>query len=144
MDHGAYFIISFSSNKCYIPSLYVFISDILLSYFIKKLYFFIHLTLKELHYKIFFFNNFKWVKKYVYLYNLSQNICHVCKFIAHFSSNTLKTATDAIITLTFTALKYFCINHGNQRVFQFEIIINVLVSSFPLHLNTCVMGLRPL
>ena len=27
--------------------------------------------------------------------------------------------------------------------FQFEIIINVLVS-FPIHLNTYVMGLRPL
>ena len=27
-------------------------------------------------------------------------------------------------------LEYFCINHRNKRVFQFEIIINVLVSSF--------------
>ena len=35
------------------------------------------------------------------------------------------------ICLTFTTLKYFCIyNHGDQRVFVFEMIINVLVSSF--------------
>ena len=35
------------------------------------------------------------------------------------------------MTFTLTAPKYFCINHGNQRFFiQFEIIINVLVSSF--------------
>ena len=34
------------------------------------------------------------------------------------------------------ALKYFCINNGDQRVFQFEIIINVLDSYiFPLYLN---------
>ena len=33
-------------------------------------------------------------------------------------------------TPTLTALKYVCISHGDQRVFQFEIIINVLVSSF--------------
>ena len=32
--------------------------------------------------------------------------------------------------LTLTALKYFCINHGDQRVFKFEIISNVLVSFF--------------
>ena len=31
---------------------------------------------------------------------------------------------------TLTNLKYFCINHGNQRVFLFKIIINVLVGSF--------------
>ena len=29
-----------------------------------------------------------------------------------------------------TTVKYFCINHGNQRVFQFETTINILVSSF--------------
>ena len=34
------------------------------------------------------------------------------------------------VVLTLTTLKYICINHGDQRVFQFEIIINVLVSSF--------------
>ena len=34
------------------------------------------------------------------------------------------------IILTLTALKYLCLNHGDQRVFQFKIIINVLVSSF--------------
>ena len=33
-------------------------------------------------------------------------------------------------TLTLTTLKYVCINHGDQRVFQFEVIIYVLVSSF--------------
>ena len=31
--------------------------------------------------------------------------------------------------ITLTALKYVCINHGGQGVFQFE-IINILVSSF--------------
>ena len=35
-----------------------------------------------------------------------------------------------LLCLTSTALKYVSINHGDQRVFQFEIIINVLVSSF--------------
>ena len=33
------------------------------------------------------------------------------------------------LCLTLTTLKYFCINHGNQRGFQFEIIINVSFSS---------------
>ena len=28
------------------------------------------------------------------------------------------------------ALKYFCINHGDQRFLKFEIAINVLFSSF--------------
>ena len=32
--------------------------------------------------------------------------------------------------ITLKTLKYFCINHGARRVFQFEIIINSLVSSF--------------
>ena len=31
------------------------------------------------------------------------------------------------IYLTLKELKYFCIHHGDQRVFQFEIIIHVLV-----------------
>ena len=31
--------------------------------------------------------------------------------------------------LTLQALKYCCINHGDQRVFQFEIVINVIISS---------------
>ena len=36
-----------------------------------------------------------------------------------------------VMGLTLTTLKYFCINHEDQRFFfQFEIIINVLVSSF--------------
>ena len=42
-------------------------------------------------------------------------------------------------TLSLTTLKYFCINHGDQRVFEFKIIINVLVRSLAL-----TMGLRPL
>ena len=36
----------------------------------------------------------------------------------------------AILVLTLTTLKDFCINYETKRVFQFEIIINVLVSSF--------------
>ena len=36
---------------------------------------------------------------------------------------------DYIAVLTLTALNYFCINHG-KAFFQFEIIINVLVSFF--------------
>ena len=36
-----------------------------------------------------------------------------------------------------TALKYFYINHGDQRFFLFEIVIHV----FPHHLNTCVIRL---
>ena len=35
-----------------------------------------------------------------------------------------------ILLLTLEALKYVCINHENQRGFQFEIIIDVLVSFF--------------
>ena len=34
-----------------------------------------------------------------------------------------------VCTLSLKAPKYFRINHGDQRVSQFEIIINVLVSS---------------
>ena len=74
----------------------------------------------------------------------------------------------AVIQLTLEILKYFCINHGDQRFLQFEIIINVLVVSFrfiwipmlwvyghyiflykclscliPFYLNTYVMGLGP-
>ena len=37
------------------------------------------------------------------------------------------------IILTLTTLKYLCINHENQRaLFQFEIIITILVSFFRL------------
>ena len=44
--------------------------------------------------------------------------------------NTFKKKLITICDLTLTTLKYFCINHGNQRsFFQFEIIINVLVLS---------------
>ena len=36
----------------------------------------------------------------------------------------------AVVCLTLEALKYFCLNHGDQRVFsQFETIINVLALS---------------
>ena len=38
--------------------------------------------------------------------------------------------TPFSFTSTLTTLKYFCINHGDQSFFQFEIIINVLVGSF--------------
>ena len=34
------------------------------------------------------------------------------------------------LRFNFTTLKYFCINHRDQKFFQFEIIINVFVSSF--------------
>ena len=39
--------------------------------------------------------------------------------------------------------EYFCLNHGDY-FFQFEIIINVLVSSLCFFLNTNVMGVRAL
>ena len=53
--------------------------------------------------------------------------------------------------LTLTTLKYICINHGDHRVnwyMQFEIIINILVSSFrfvwiPMLSTTVIMGMRP-
>ena len=35
----------------------------------------------------------------------------------------------SLFNSTLSALKYLCINYGDQRVFQFEIIINVLVIS---------------
>ena len=41
-----------------------------------------------------------------------------------------------------TLLEYFCKNHGDQRFFQFEIIINVLASSFRF-IWIPVMGIRP-
>ena len=44
--------------------------------------------------------------------------------------------------LMLEAPNYFRINHEDQRFFfQFEIII---IQLFPIHLNTYVMGLRPL
>ena len=52
---------------------------------------------------------------------------------------------DMLSNITLAALKYFYINHGDQRFFQIEIIIYVLVSSIDaFHLNTFVMDLRPL
>ena len=55
----------------------------------------------------------------------------------HFASRTLWSSSNMILSiiimlLTTTTLKYSCINHGHQRIFQFEIIINVIVSSFRL------------
>ena len=48
------------------------------------------------------------------------------------------------IHLFLTTLEYFFINHAwRPIIFQFEIIINGLVSSF-FHLNTYVMGIPPL
>ena len=44
------------------------------------------------------------------------------------SSPSAKAVSVYNIALTLKTLTYFCINHG--RFFQFEIIINVLVSSF--------------
>ena len=40
------------------------------------------------------------------------------------------TFINSIQWLTLTTLNYFCINHGEKRFFQFEIIINGLVSFF--------------
>ena len=41
-------------------------------------------------------------------------------------------------------LEYICINHGNQCVFFNFKRHKCLRQLFPLHLNTYVMGLRPL
>ena len=47
--------------------------------------------------------------------------------------------------LTIEALNFFIKNLEDQRFFfQFAIIINVLSQLFLIHLNTYVMGLRPL
>ena len=43
------------------------------------------------------------------------------------------------LKLTLKTLELFRINHGEQRVFRFEIIINIIL----IHLNTYVIGLRP-
>ena len=51
------------------------------------------------------------------------------------------------LSLTIKALDcfvHFCIDNGDQRVFQFEIIRHVMGKLFVLHLNTYVVGLRPL
>ena len=48
-------------------------------------------------------------------------------------------------TLKLEVLHFFIKTFGGQTVFQFEIIINVLASQlFLIHLNTYVIGLRPL
>ena len=38
-------------------------------------------------------------------------------------------------------LKYFCINYGDQRAFRFDVVFNVLASSFSFLIP---MGLRSL
>ena len=49
-----------------------------------------------------------------------------------YSGHSIKHNTFMYVGVTLEALKYVCINHGDQRVFQFEISINVLtqVGSF--------------
>ena len=42
------------------------------------------------------------------------------------------------------ALKYFCMNHGDQRFFSILNHHKCLRLIFPLHLNTYVMGLQQL
>ena len=46
--------------------------------------------------------------------------------------------------LTFTTLKIVCINHGEQRVFSIRNHHKCLTWLFRFHLNTNVIGLRPL
>ena len=57
-----------------------------------------------------------------------------CESLSRFPSQDEWKLSDFIITqigvVTLTTLKYFCINHGDQRGFLFEVVINVLVSSF--------------
>ena len=45
---------------------------------------------------------------------------------------------------TFKVLKYFCINHGDQRVFSICNHQKCLSQPYPFHFNTFVNGLRPL
>ena len=47
--------------------------------------------------------------------------------VDHGSEIQLKVCADITIKR-----KYYCINHGDQRVFKFEIIINVLFVYFRL------------
>ena len=35
-----------------------------------------------------------------------------------------------LAALSLATLKYFCINSGAQKIFQFQIVMNVLVASF--------------
>ena len=42
-------------------------------------------------------------------------------------------------TSTITTLKYSCNNQNAKDLSQFDIIINVLINSFCIDLNTCVM-----
>ena len=78
----------------------------------------------------------KHMKNYWQLLTLQQKNILTCRtLIELFASFCISFKADIantnILKLTLEALKYFCINHGDQRVFcQFEIIINVLVSSF--------------
>ena len=57
---------------------------------------------------------------------------------------TTKTEGKCVICMcrymvTLKVPRYLCINHGDQRVFQFQ---NHHKCLFPLHMNTCVIGLR--
>ena len=50
---------------------------------------------------------------------------------------------EPLSILTLTTLKYFCIYNGDQSFFQFEIIINVLLSSFRFEYPLNFISLRP-
>ena len=75
----------------------------------------------------------------LYIYIIYQHILSLC-ISAYLSTNDISLT----LILTPTTLKYFHINHGDQSVFQLEIIINFLVSSFRyIWILVSVIGLRP-
>ena len=63
---------------------------------------------------------FRKLKKYIFQPRLSLS----------FQCVSLWCQPPGVKLLTLEALKDFCINHGKQRFFQLEIIMNAIVSSF--------------
>ena len=71
-------------------------------------------------------------------------VLHVVCSFRFISFEYLCYGPMAIIIFNSYKYLYYRPKPWSPKVFHFKIIINVLVSSFPLHLNTYVMGLRPL
>ena len=74
------------------------------------------------------------IKYYILLLKIST--CQSGRLQVIFTGPKPKSpAGGPVLISTHATLTYFCLNHGDQSVFQIKIIINVLVSSF--HQNGC-------
>ena len=75
---------------------------------------------------------FWWLKGWENIYN-AWNTCIL---------RVLYQIRSLLFTITLTTLKYFCKKYGDQRTFF--LIWNNIINVLLLHLNSYVMGLRPL